>query len=535
MKNKGNYFFFYLLFASCIIQLNAFAQTADIILTNGKIFTSDTSKLYVQALAIKKNRILAVGNNQDIERLAKSKTKKIDLKGKTVVPGFNDAHDHLGWLIPTTHSFITEFSVTGLSKNVLIDSISRLLKHASPGQWIEATIGLTVFNDTSIRRKLLDSIAPKNPLVLQIMWGHGMIVNSQVLKVLHISDTAADPLGGWYERRSGSKNITGLMYEYAQFPVWEMLTKSDATALINSLRSHANEELALGITTVQNMSSTMQGNAAKQFFTKANLPLRVRIIPMPATTTKGRDLSEWNHNYIQLTSLTYISGIKYLIDGTPLEQTALMTKPYQNQVDWYGRLDFPKDTIKKILREALASNRQLMLHIVGDSSTNIVLDLMKQMATAEEWRQKRVRIEHGSGINTEALMNDVKNLGIIIVHTPQYGKRNSLRTWIETGIPVAIGPDALINPYLNIMFMTAQQSNPNENISREQAVIAYTKGSAYAEFAEKYKGTLMPGMLADLVVLSQNIFSISVEQLPAVKSLMTIIDGKIAYQQNLLK
>lgn len=523
--------FLYLLFIFNIIQVNVFAQHADIILANGKIFTSDSSHLYVQALAIKKNKIVAVGTNRDIQRLASDKTKRIDLKGKTVVPGFNDAHDHLGWLVPSKHSFISEFSVTGLSKNELIDTLSKLLKQSLPGQWVQATIGLTVFNDTSIRRRLLDSIAPKNPLVLEIMWGHGMIVNSRVLTAIHISDTAADPLGGWYERKQGSRYLTGALYEYAQFPAWEMLAISDTTALIHSLRVHANEELSLGITTVQNMSGTMQGNAARYFFTKANLPLRVRIIPMPGTSTKGRDLNEWNNKPVHLTPLTYISGIKYLMDGTPLEQTALMTTPYPNTNKWYGRLDFPKDTIREILKEALRGNRQLMMHIVGDSTTQIVLNLMKQMAPASEWKQKRVRIEHGVGITTKVSINDVKNLGILIDHTPQYGQASPLHTWIDMKIPVSIGPDALINPYLNIMFMTAQQDDPNQNISREQAVIAYTKGSAYAEFAEKYKGTLMPGMLADLAVLSQDIFSIPSQQLPATKSVLTILDGKIVYKQ----
>jgi predicted amidohydrolase YtcJ len=515
-----------------ITNTRTFAQRADIILTNGKIFTSDSSKLYVQALAIKSNKILAVGNNNDIERFASNKTRKIDLKGKTVVPGFNDAHDHLGWLIPTAHSSITEFSILGLSKSELTDTLAKLLKASSPGQWIQVTIGLTVFNDTTIRRKLLDSIAPENPLVLQIMWGHGMIVNSPVLKDVHISDTAANPLGGWYERKQGSKYITGALYEYAQFPVWEKLTISDTAALINALRLHANEELALGITTVQNMSGTMQGNAARWFFTKANLPLRVRIIPMPKTTVRGRELGEWRKENIQLTPFTYISGIKYMIDGTPLEQTALMTTPYPNRNNWYGRLDFPADTIKQILKEALITNRQVMLHVVGDSATKIVLNLMKQIASGDKWKEKRVRIEHGVGITTETSINDVRNLGVVIDHTPQYGKGSPIRMWMDMKIPVAIGPDALINPYLNIMFMTAQQADSNQNISREQAVIAYTKGSAYAEFAEKYKGTLMPGMLADLAVLSQDIFSVPASQLPAIKSVLTIIDGKIVYQKD---
>jgi predicted amidohydrolase YtcJ len=532
MKNRANKLFFLMLFTVSTIHFNVSAQSADIILTNGKIFTSNSSQLYVHALAIKNNKILAVGNNHDIEKLASGKTKKIDLKGKTVVPGFNDAHDHLGWLIPVGQSFFTEFSVPGLSKEAVIDSLVRLVKKASSNQWIQGTIGLAVFNDTSIRRRLLDSIVPNNPVALQIMWGHGMILNSKALKEVGITDTAADPLSGWYERKVGTKYITGALYEGTQFPVWQAITVSEPANTIKALRAHAAEELAFGITTVQNMSGNLQGNAARRFFAKANLPVRTRIIAMPGTTEKGRSLKEWTDTNTQIAPYTYFSGIKYVIDGTPLEQTALMTKPYPNRSDWYGRMDFPIDTIKQILKEALTSNRQLMMHIVGDSATNIVLGVMKEMASDDQWKKKRVRIEHGVGVVTERAAKDVRDMGIIIVHTPQYGMANPLRDWLAMGIKIAIGPDAMINPFLNIMIMTTRQTDPKENMTREQAVIAYTKGAAYAEFTEKNKGTLAKGMLADLAVLSQDIFAIPSQQLPATYSVMTIIDGKIRYQQN---
>jgi predicted amidohydrolase YtcJ len=526
IKNKIATLIFFLF----LKQISGFAQSADIILTNGKIFTSDTAKLYVQALAIKGNKIISVGSNTSIQKLANSKTKKIDLKGKTVVPGFNDAHDHLAWLIPVGQYYFNEFSVPGITKEMMLDSLSRLVKKAAPHQWIQGTIGLNIFNDTSIRRRLLDSIAPNNPLVLQIIWGHGQILNSKALKEVNISDTAPDPLSGWYERKPGTKYLTGALYEGAQFPVWQALAVSEPANTIKALKEHANEELAFGITTVQNMSSTLQGNAARRIFTKANLPVRTRIIPMPGSTEFGRSLGEWNHPNAHLTALTYVSGIKYVIDGTSLEQTALMTKPYPNKDRWFGTLDFPLDTIKQILKEALVSKRQLMMHVVGDSSTKVVLRLMKQMAGDNQWREKRVRIEHGTGILTEDVINEVNDMGIIIVHTPQYGMRSPLQKWLSTGIHLAIGPDDLINPYINILMMTTQQVHPAENFTREQAVIAYTRGSAYAEFAEKEKGMLAKGMLADLTVLSQDIFTIPPQQLPSTRSIMTIIDGKIKYE-----
>jgi predicted amidohydrolase YtcJ len=501
-------------------QVSCIAQMADIIFTNGKIFTSDPSRLYVQAVAIKGNKIVSVGSNASIEKFA------------SIVPGFNDAHDHLGCFIPVGQSFFTQFSVPGPSKEAVVDSLVRLVKKAAPNQWIQGTIGVTIFNDTSIRRRLLDSIAPNNPVALQIMWGHGMILNSKALKTVGISDTAADPLAGWYERTAGTKQVTGVLYEGAQFPVWQAIPVSERANTIKALRAHAAEEVGLGITTVQNMSNSLQGNAARQFFAEADLPVRTRIIAMPGSTDKGRSLEELINTNTRLSPYTYASGIKYVIDGTPLEQNALMTKPYPNRSDWYGRLNFPIDTIKRILKEALTGDRQLMMHVVGDSATKVVLKLMKQMAGDNQWKEKRVRIEHGTGILTDDVIKEVNDMGIIIVHTPQYGMGSPLHKWLSTGIHIAVGPDALINPCLNILMMTTQQANPIENLTREQAVIAYTHEAAYAEFAEKEKGTLAKGMLADLTVLSQDIFTIPAQQLPATVSVMTVIDGKIVYQSS---
>jgi len=512
-------------------------QQADLILFNGKIFTSDTARLYVHALAIKGNTILATGEDRQVMGYAGKTTRLIDLQGRTVVPGFNDAHDHLGWLAPGPRTYLTEFSIPGPSKAAVRDSLAKYRRNARPGQWLSGTIGLAVFLDSTARREWLDSLAPDNPVALQLSWGHGTLINSKALSMLAIADTAPDPLSGWYERAPATKpsgkavpttrRLTGACFEGAQFPIWDALSAADPENIIKTLDAHAKEQLQLGITSVQNMSSTMQGNTAKQIFSKAQLPVRTRLIEMPASTEKGRHPSHWEG----------FSGIKYIIDGTPLERTALMTQPYPGGTgnngqygrhDQFGRLDYPVDTIRQILTEALQSKRQLMLHVVGDSATIIVIRLMKELAPPAAWRNKRVRIEHGDGIRPSQL-KDIHYMGIIVINTPQYGADNPLQTWIRAGIPVAVGPDALINPFLAIHTMCAAQKDAKENLTVEQAVIAYTRTAAYAEFAEGSKGTLTPGKLADLAILSQDIFTIPLNQLEQTRSLLTVVDGKIVH------
>jgi predicted amidohydrolase YtcJ len=507
-----------------------FAQSADIVLINGKIFTADAKQPFVQALAIKGHKILAVGSNVAINKLATTKTKKVDLQGRTVVPGFNNAHDHPGWDAPIGKSYsYTEFNPAGPGKAAVLDSIARLAKTAKPREWISGMIGTAILFDTSMRTAL-DSIAPNNPVVLQIWWGHGQVINGKALETIGLSDNDKDPVGGWYIR-SGSGKISGVQ-ENAEAPLWFALTQSEPENLIKGMQSFGQQQVRAGITTVQYMGTGFKGAEAIHILGKANLPHRTRMISWPLSTSGGRQLKDWNIGNAQPTSLSYFSGVKYIIDGTPMEQNSLNKKPYKEGGTWYGRLNYPVDTMRQILQEALADDRQLMLHITGDSSFAIVLSLMKQLAKGEVWKSKRVRIEHNNTPTiTEAEVKDVRELGLIMMHTPKYCQGSPVRSLIEKGITVGIAPDGTTNPFWDIMVVTSQQTNPKENITREQAVIAYTKTNAYAELKEKEKGTLTKGMLADLAVLSQDIFTISTERLPATTSIMTIVDGKIVHQQ----
>lgn len=175
------------------------------------------------------------------------------------------------------------------------------------------------------------------------------------------------------------------------------------------------------------------------------------------------------------------------------------------------------------------------MHITGDSSFGIVLNLIKESGTAAQWRPLRVRMEHNDvGTPTKDQRKIIKDYGIMMMHTPKFAMYiiSPVRSLISEGILVGISPDGTTNPFFDIMMITSQHTTPSENISVEQAVIAYTKTNAYAEFKEKEKGMLVKGMLADLAVLSQDIFTVPNQQLPATTSVLTMIDGKIVYEQH---
>jgi predicted amidohydrolase YtcJ len=204
-------------------------------------------------------------------------------------------------------------------------------------------------------------------------------------------------------------------------------------------------------------------------------------------------------------------------------------------------LEFPKPQYHAMLEESLRNNDQLLLHVSGNLSAKTVLDAVDETGGKDVWQGRRLRFEHGDGIFPDQFPR-IQQDGIVVVENPThfapiappgvvvFEKAQPLKSLLAAGIPLALGSDAPTNPYLDIMFATNPGNHPSEGITREQAVIAYTRTSAYAEFEEKEKGTLEPGKLADIAVLSQDIFTVPVEQLPKTTSVLTLVGGKIVYQ-----
>ena len=538
----------HLLFIAALLLFQvAKAQTAapDIILTAGKIFTADLAHPYVQALAVRGERIVAMGTTAQIAKLAGPCTRRIDLRGRTVVPGFNDAHTHL---LPETpparrFDFPQAAMIPGPSPAQLLDTLAAVARRQPPGTWLVGEIGLAVLTSPAVRRPDLDRVAPSHPVLLRTPWGHGTIANSLALQQLHISDASPEPFGGTYERLPNSRQLTGLLTEYGDWSARRaLLSQVPDSFLVRDLRAYGAEAVHLGITSVQNMAGNVPAAQTLRAVRLAQLPIRHRIIPFPITTAQAIDHREWALVARSPTPLARVDGMKYILDATPLEGGALMRHAYPGRPGWYGRLNFPVDTVRQMLRTALTTPQPLMLHIAGDSTASLVLHLMSELADGATWRRKRVRFEHGDGLTAD-LQPRAKALGVIIVQNPSHyingaldpqhgapaGAHAAFRSLLEAGVPFALGSDGPSNPYLNILFATTL-ADPKEALTREQAVRAYTAGSAYAEFQEQQKGTLVTGKLADLVVLSQDIFTVPLPALPGTVSELTMVGGKVVYE-----
>jgi predicted amidohydrolase YtcJ len=518
------------------------ATAPDVILTGGKIFTADATHPWAEALAIRGERIVAVGTSDEIRQLATRTTRDISLHGRVVVPGLNDAHDHLG-AADFGASFTTSASPTPEpTVAVVLDSLRALVRRTPAGTWLHTTVGTHFLEDTTVGRSILDRVAPHHPVMLWSWTGHGLVLNSAALRALRVSEDVRAPVGGTYER-DASGRLTGVLQEYAQWAVQRRLySELPQRDLVRYFRRNASEAACMGITSVQDMNGYLDPQTTMRVLREAQLPIRLRVIPYPMTNLTGPFGAEWDGVDAHPAPRTVISGVKWILDGTPLDRNALMRSAYADRAGWHGRLDFTPAMIRDMLSHALATRQPLHLHIVGDSSARLVLGMMQTLAPDSVWRPLRVRIEHGDGVSGD-LLPVAKRLGVVIVQNPahfafepgmlehRFGTRpagfQDVRSILAAGIPLAIGSDGPRNPFLNLMFATTHPNNPAEALTREQAVTAYTLGSAFAEFAERDKGMLKAGMLADLTVLSQDIFTVPAPRLPATTSILTMVGGQV--------
>lgn len=524
---------------------SAFCQQSppDLVLVNGNIFTSDSSHPRTEALAIRGDRIIAVGSTDHVRDLMGPQTKQIDLGGRLVVPGFNDAHIHLG-IEPADQDYL-DFKSMDPSWGEVSSAIAAEVQKMPKGTIIRGDMGLTVFRGTEATRAALDKLAPDHPVILESLSGHALILNSAALTKLGITDRQRDPVGGKYER-SADGRLSGTVREYAVLQVERNLANltSDAEGL-TELRETFLRATKFGITSMQDMSSAMSPDRAVALLEKAPTPIRVRVIRMAMTTPQGRDIAE-GQSLLKTHPSPFIevSGTKWMLDGTPIEltfaprQTQSPGTPLADHSFSDLGLTFPRGEINAMLQESLKNDDQLLVHVAGYPAAAAILDAMQTTGGRRVWAGRRLRFEHGDGLFSD-LVPRAKELGIVVVENPShfdlglgphlFQRSQPLKSLLDAGIPLALGSDGPMNPFVNMMLACQHPNRPSEAITIEQAVIAYTLTSAYAEFAEKDKGSLEPGKLADLAVLSQDILQIPLQDLSKTESVYTMVGGKIVY------
>ncbi|HYL01984.1 MAG TPA: amidohydrolase [Steroidobacteraceae bacterium] len=525
----------------------------DLILINAKVFTSDAGRPAAEAFAVTDGRFSAVGRTAAVRRLAGPSTRIVDAGGRLVIPGLIDAHVHVDPPPPGRPI---------VSPGPILARVAAATQ-SGPG-WLSGDISVAVFNDPKAGRTALDAVAPGNPVILTATPGHEILLNSRALEALGIDDRIEDPIGGRWGRDVAGR-LTGQAYESAATLVARRAAAMDPNAALEAanMRRTADTYIRWGVTSVDLMAQEATLEGVRAALERARVPIRWTVyawgLPQTAIEDAWREVDTAGGVW---PALTRLGGSKWILDGSPLDRGAYLLEDYADQPGWRGRCDFTEVQLGEILGGALASSHQVALHTVGDGTAEMVLRVMEKLAPASQWREVRVRMEHGDGVYGDRIARTA-NLGIVIVQNPvhlgrflvdggqtyqeaRWGARaaqfQQLKSLLAAGVRLGFGSDSSnagpdANPFLNIRIASSDPLHPDEAITREEALIAYTAGSAYAERQEEIKGKIKPGLVADWAVLSQDILTAPLETLPATTSLLTVVGGSVVYadaRQNLV-
>ena len=509
------------------------APAIDLVLTGGKVFTADSRRPWAEAVAIAGDRIAAVGTSAEIRTLPgiSDRTRTIDVGGRLVIPGINDAHVHH----PSTWKPVR---VDVPAQDPTIEQTLAAVRAAAPahppGTWLAARFGSEAYDDPNATRTALDAAAPDHPVLLHDRAGHAALVSSAALAVLGITDATPDPPHGHYGR-DASGRLTGWLHESANWHAKRKLEiAASPAAIAAAVRAFEDNALKLGITSVQTMSMVPEHRLVDAL--ARGTRLRWRVIRWP----RSGILEEFADPPAR--PRVRVDGVKYVLDGTPLERWAYVSRPYRDRPTQRGRANYSADEVLRFVEVAERTGEPLLVHAVGDAAIEMLLAAMERTARPERWRELRVRIEHGDLI-TAAQLARAARLGVVLVQNPAHflnpqiiakrhgdcgGSCQPLASAARAGVAIALGSDGPLNPYFNLMAATTHPTSPHEALTRETAILAYTRGAAFAEHADD-KGVLAPGNLADLAVLSQDVFTVAADQLPATTAWLTIVGGDIVY------
>lgn len=536
----------------CVGMASPAIAAADLIIINAKVFTADAAKPYAQAVAVERQRITFVGTIAEAKQHIKRGTRVIDAGGRLLTPGLVEAHTHAGPEQPGQQVEMPALMWPGPSAEQAVEAVRAAAREGTG--WISGTIGPATLSKERDWRSELDAVSGGRPVRLRAWWGHGTILNSAALRELGISERAADPIGGWYGRRSDG-TLNGLVREQAETIVARRITERVPTkASAASLRETANQYARWGVTGVHQMAHNYRLDGAISALTAARPPIKWNVYGWGWPDRSAADAWTEFSRKRALPPNVRIAGIKWVLDSTPIERDAFLASDYADRPGHRGRSNYTDAELRQILAEGLHRPQQLALHIVGDAEARKVFATMEQIAPAARWREKRVRIEHGDGV-TAALLPAAKRLGVVVVQNPLHilpDKDETGRPWLENrlgearakqflllqsllkaGVPLSLGSDAsgpAANPFLNMMFAIRYDRNPAEALTREQALTAYTAGGAFAERREGDKGQIKVGMKADLALLSQDVLTTALDALPLTRSVLTVVDGAIVHE-----
>ena len=544
------------------LGLAAAQPAADLALVHGKIWTGEESRPEAEAVACRGGRIVAVGSDGEVRPWIGSSTKVIDLHGRRVVAGFNDAH---------VHFYSGGRNLAGVqlrharSQSEFRRSIGEFAAKQPAGRWI--TGGDWDHENWSPAelpaRALIDDVTPRNPVFVNRLDGHMALANGAALKLAGITRQTADPPGGTIVRDARGEP-TGVLKDAAMEAVNRVMPAPSTEEIAEALRAAMRYAAENGVTSVQDMSAAPEILRVYQRLLRAG-EMTVRVYG-------AQPLSAWQRLAAVGLQVAFggdilrIGMLKGFADGSLGSTTALFFEPYLDAPHTSGLASdemIPESKMRSHILEADRAGLQIAVHAIGDKANHIILGIFEEAEQQSGSRDHRFRIEHAQHLHPEDIPRFGK-LRVIASMQPYHAiddgrwaeKRigperakgtYAFRSLLDAGAVLAFGSDwyvAPMEPLMGIYAATTRRTLdgkrpdgwvPEQKIRVAEAIRAYTMGSAYASFTEHSKGSIAAGKLADMAVLSDDILKIDPAAIADTRVVMTVFDGRVVYQRGAAK
>ncbi|HEX9110960.1 MAG TPA: amidohydrolase, partial [Terriglobales bacterium] len=521
-----------------------------------KIWTVDKSLPMAQAVAVLGDRIVAIGSNTEVDAWRAPHTHVIDAGGKLLLPGFNDAHVH----------FVSggmQLDNIQLNDATTPEEFARRIgeraRVTAKGEWIVGgNWDETKWNPPNMPTKeLIDAVTPDTPVFVSRYDGHMGLANSVALRLAGITAKTPDPPGGTIVR-DAQGNPTGALKDAATDYIDKVippLTHAQRLKIVKRALAHT---ASVGVTSVQHMSASYEDIAVySELLQRDELTTRIYVAP---SITHVDDLAKLGIGHAFGGSYLRIGALKAFADGSLGSGTAYFYEPFLNQGNNRGLLSDemqPISLMRDRYMEADAAGLQICSHAIGDEGISTILDLYSEVIKKHGKADRRLRIEHAQHMAAKDFERFAQ-LHVIASVQPYHAiddgrfaeshighdrasRTYAFRTFLDHGVRLAFGTDwevapldPLLTVYAAVTRATLDGKNPkgwfpDQKLSAAEAIEAYTMGSAYAEFQEKEKGSITPGKLADMVLLSDDIFSIVPEKIREVRVLKTFVGGRLVF------